>query len=187
MALVPIEYGSLASSEVMNDNLEYLDERITEVSAEIYSNNSSLESKIDTLNISMNNSIEALEEQINSQMNTQNEALLQAISLIGADGGYITTNINGNSGYREYFSDKEKKNRVFLIQWGTVVGWQTCTFQKAYTTGCSIVAIPITSESCVSAAINWWNKNGFSPINGTHGGRHEDRPGITNFWIAIGK
>ena len=49
----------------MNDNLEYLDERITEVSAEIYSNNSSLESKIDTLSLALDNTTEELENKIN--------------------------------------------------------------------------------------------------------------------------
>lgn len=131
--------------------------------------------------------ISSMQSNIGSVQATLQNNINAAIELFGSNGAYVTTYISGNSGYREYFSDKEKTDRVFLIQWGTVVGFNTCTFQKAFQTGCSIIAIPITGETCVSAAIAWWNKSGFCPKNGTHGGHHEDRTGLTNFWIAIGK
>lgn len=60
----------------MNDNLEYLDERITEVSAEIYSNNSSLESKIATLSITIENMFEEFrKESIGEPIITLNNVL----------------------------------------------------------------------------------------------------------------
>ena len=38
MALTEIEYGSLASSEIMNNNFQYLDNRISSVSETVSTN-----------------------------------------------------------------------------------------------------------------------------------------------------
>ena len=50
MALTEIEYGSLASSDVMNNNFEYLDNKIAEVVQKSDSNTSAIYSNIATLN-----------------------------------------------------------------------------------------------------------------------------------------
>lgn len=46
MALTKIEFGSLADPEIVNNNFEYLDEKITDASSKIYINNANLESLI---------------------------------------------------------------------------------------------------------------------------------------------
>lgn len=63
-ALTKIENGSLADPEVVNLNFEYLDEQITDTAAKIYTNNTSLESKIATLSDNTNKQIEDLTEQL---------------------------------------------------------------------------------------------------------------------------
>ena len=46
MALTEIEYGSLASSEVMNNNFEYLDNKISDVSENLASNVATINANI---------------------------------------------------------------------------------------------------------------------------------------------
>lgn len=50
MALITIDYGALASSEVMNNNFNYLDEKISDVSESVVTNNSSMYSSITSMN-----------------------------------------------------------------------------------------------------------------------------------------
>lgn len=50
-------YGQLADPEVINKNFKYLEDKITEVSSKIYTNNSNLSSQIETLNTNILNNI----------------------------------------------------------------------------------------------------------------------------------
>lgn len=54
MTLTEIEYGSLASSAVLNNNFQYLQDKVTELSALITSETSSYSSAVATLNNSIN-------------------------------------------------------------------------------------------------------------------------------------
>ena len=84
MPLTNIEYGSLASSEVMNDNFEYLDNCITNVATNLAATNSNLNSSIANIssnfsqqNESMRTDISNLEdyaEQIRNDFDSQNNA-----------------------------------------------------------------------------------------------------------------
>ncbi len=60
MALTRIEYGALASSQVMNNNFEYLDNRISSVSEVVGSNNSAVYSSIASLNNLLTTSVDKL-------------------------------------------------------------------------------------------------------------------------------
>ena len=53
MSLTEIEYGSLASSSVLNGNFQFLQDKITELSALITSQTSSFSSTVATLNNSI--------------------------------------------------------------------------------------------------------------------------------------
>ena len=64
MALERIEYGSLASSEMMNDNFEYLDDRISSLAETHSSDTSSLYSGLANLNTAMNQQNEILASDI---------------------------------------------------------------------------------------------------------------------------
>ena len=66
MPLINIEYGSLASSEVMNDNFEYLDDRITTVANNLTSASSSLYSNIASLNSNFSQQYESLSSDLSS-------------------------------------------------------------------------------------------------------------------------
>ena len=60
MPLTNIEYGSLASSEVMNDNFEYLDDRITDVAGNLTSTSSSIYSNIASLSTTLSGQSEEI-------------------------------------------------------------------------------------------------------------------------------
>lgn len=64
MSLTHIEYGSLASSAVMNDNFEYLDDRITTVANSLTSNTSSINSNIASLNSTFSQTTDELASDI---------------------------------------------------------------------------------------------------------------------------
>ena len=53
MAITRIEYGALASSELMNDNFEYLDNRISQVAESITAENSGIYSNIASVNTAL--------------------------------------------------------------------------------------------------------------------------------------
>lgn len=64
MPLTHIEYGSLASSETMNDNFEYLDNRVTTVANNLTSSSSSIYSNIASLNSTFSQTTEGLASDI---------------------------------------------------------------------------------------------------------------------------
>ena len=60
MPLTNIVYGSLASSEVMNDNFEYLDNRITTVAGNLTSTASAINSNIASMNSTFTSQYEGI-------------------------------------------------------------------------------------------------------------------------------
>ena len=64
MALIDIEYGSLASSETMNKNFTYLDEKIAESNESIMTSISSILSNIATINARLNDMSENFDDSL---------------------------------------------------------------------------------------------------------------------------
>lgn len=112
MALTRIEYGSLASSETINENNKYLEDKIAEVSETLTATTATVNSNIATVNSNISkisNSIAESESELKDEIST----------LFSSNGLYITTYINGKSWYREFFSDSTKTTRVWIEQGGT--------------------------------------------------------------------
>lgn len=92
MALNNIEYGAIASSEVMNENFSYLDNRITETSESIMTSISSIYSNIATINTRLSDIAENLTKttedlsstnnNLNSQLSSNKQELLSKINQI---------------------------------------------------------------------------------------------------------
>ena len=74
MPLTTIQYGSLASSEVMNDNFGYLDDRITTLANNVTSSTSTIQSGISGLNSRLSQKDSELEDDI-EQLETDLESL----------------------------------------------------------------------------------------------------------------
>ena len=133
MALTEIEYGSLASSEVINQNNLYLENKIAEVSQTITSNTATINSNIATVN----GSITSLSQNISDSISTINQNIQIINNDIAASALYISTYYNNGSWYREYFSDRLKTTRVWLEQGGITSTGGTAsnysvTFVKAF-------------------------------------------------------
>lgn len=73
MALIDIEYGSLASSETMNKNFLYLDNKIADTSDSILTSISSILSNIATLNARLNDMSENIGDTIENLTSTLEE------------------------------------------------------------------------------------------------------------------
>ena len=65
MPLTHIEYGSLASSETMNDNFEYLDNKISSVAGDLSSTSSSIYSSIASLNSTLSEQANEISSDLN--------------------------------------------------------------------------------------------------------------------------
>ena len=88
MALINIEYGSLASSETMNSNFQYLDDKISEVSSSLTTSISSVSSNIATVNANLSDlsdtldsTKEELEGSIEDAIEEANSSVLTAVML----------------------------------------------------------------------------------------------------------
>ena len=118
MPLTNIEYGSLASSEVMNDNFEYLDNRITTVAESLTSTSSSIYSNIESVNNTftqnnqeriedisdlngavdtLNNNLNTLTNNVNSTNNAPDYSKGVSISMpyTVTKNGYVYAGVNG--------------------------------------------------------------------------------------------
>ncbi len=183
MALTEIEYGSLASSEVMNNNFEYLDNKITAVSESITTNTASINSNI----ASINSSISSLSDDIDTSIEEINTNIESAINIFSTNGLYVTTYKNGGSWYREFFSDEAKKNRVWLEQGGVISTTNdtniTVTFLKSFSdTNYSIVKnMGFNNTGGVAARwMGFWSLTTSNAITGS-------TKALTQRWYACGK
>ena len=117
MALINIEYGSLASSETMNTNFQYLDNRISTV----VENSAGTSAVINSNIASLSSSLSLLSGNINTSISDINNSISSINGYLSTCGLYIETYVNGSSWYREYFSDSTKTTRVWIEQGG--IAW----------------------------------------------------------------
>ncbi len=183
MALVEIKHGSEAKSEPLNNNFNFLLEEIQTLAITVQNNKEILESSLSSSNSNIISTKETLEQLVDK---TKQSLLDNINSLLSSNGLFFTKTISGDSFCLEYFSDTEKTNRVFMLLFGKAKGFSTVTFLKKFTTLYGLFAQVITSETCVSAAIQNQTTTSFYITDGTHGGKHEDRGGLSNYWFAIG-
>ena len=88
MALTTIQYGSIASSQVMNQNFSYLDDKITDTSSSIMTIISSILSNIATINSKLadiEDDVDDFETEFNSKLvqnQTKTNLLINKICMI---------------------------------------------------------------------------------------------------------
>ena len=163
MALTKIEYGSIASSGTLNNNFDYLDDRISDLALLV----ATLQSNMSSIGVNANAQLEAKAAQITADMETLRSELKDEITNIdntvgkalGENGMYVTTYAAGNNWYREYFSDSAKTKRVWLEQGGKATGGNDgsakVTLMKAYSN--TNYNIQITSVDSVSRDLGRYN------------------------------
>jgi len=75
MPLVEIQNGSLADPDIVNGNFDYLDDRITDTANRIYTNNTTINSRITNLQTYLEGQISANINVVNGSIDTINEFL----------------------------------------------------------------------------------------------------------------
>lgn len=177
MALTEIEYGALASSELMNNNFQYLDNRISSVAESLTSSNAGTNSNI----ASINNTISAMSEEINSNLENVSSEVEDITSSLCASGFlYINTYFNGTSWYKEYFSDSEKNNRVWLEQGGICHSMGTTTYLKSFSSANYTIVLGTHNLNYEHGGISSKLATGFTHYNGKGWGYNVD-------WYACGR
>ena len=81
MALINIEYGSLASSETMNNNFSYLDDRISDSNTAVNTSISSILSNIATINTRLNELSSDVEDELD-ELDTKVEGYKTKLKLL---------------------------------------------------------------------------------------------------------
>ena len=162
MTLVTIKYGELASSEVMNSNFKYLDDKIASLTNTVVANQSSTHSNI----ANINSAVSTIKENMNNDVKELQKTIEKAHSYISENGLFITTYINGNSWYKEYFSDSEKKTRVWLEQGGVIYSRGSVTYLKNFENNNYTLVLGTHCTYYEGGGIAGKSQSGFSYYNG---------------------
>ena len=162
MALTTIKYGELASSEIMNNNFKYLDDKISNLNETVTSNKAGMNSNI----ASINSSITTINENMTQNVKTLENSINEAKSFFSESGLFVTTYINGVSWYKEYFSDSDKKTRVWLEQGGVLNSRSSTTFIKSFANNNYTLLLGTHCTYYEGGGISGKNPSGFSHHNG---------------------
>ena len=158
MALIDIEYGSLASSETMNKNFMYLDDKIAETSDSIMTSISSILSNIATINARLNDMSENVDDSVDT-LNSTIEDYKTKVKLLVNKASMIPdwTNASSISGT----SFKATKNGYVLIlsvnnsAGNLVINQKTFVFKSRvnnYDNVSQLAAYPISDGDSVSCS-----------------------------------
>ncbi len=109
MALTNIEYGSVASSEVVNNNFQYLDDKISSVSQSLTTNVTALSGSISSLSSVVDNNKTAAEE--------ANEELQESIDDITEDIAAITSTLDSAAYVKESYRSGANWYRLYSDGW----------------------------------------------------------------------
>lgn len=182
MSLTEIEYGSLASSAILNQNFQYLDDRISSLAETHTTDVAGISSNI----VTINNSITDYNEQTNSNVEEINTKLDDFDTSFSENGLYITLYKNGSSWYREYFSDKEKKNRVWLEQGGIITSSRENTYTLQFLKNFS------NTNYCIFKNYGFWSSGGVAAYwmgfvsKTVSSAQTQSNAGVTENWYACG-
>ena len=113
MALINIEYGSIASSSVMNANFEFLDDKIGETAENFNTNISSILSNIATINTSLGDLSNQIKDAI-KDFNSKIEELKNKAQITFNDFSMVP-NWNGCFSIPSLNSYKVKSNGYLLL------------------------------------------------------------------------
>lgn len=103
MALTNIEYGSVASSEVMNSNFQYLDDKIGSVSQSLSANTTTLSSSIASLSATVSNN----KNEVNEKFSEIDEIFKTASSSLDSclDRVYVKESYKSDKNWYRLYSD----------------------------------------------------------------------------------
>lgn len=185
MALKNIEYGSIASSQLLNDNFQYLDEKIGTYDTRLDTINGNLTSQItsqvSTLRNNLNSEVASITEKQTELEESVNTSLAKTLVAV------LTQDNIGTLKLTDPVS-----NKSIIIQYGNVTGMgngttKTVTLPIAYSSDTSYSVV--TSATYKQTA----GDKGSAHYTNSHktnsfviGSCFEQSGGHTIWWIAIG-
>ena len=158
MALINIEYGSLASSETMNKNFMYLDDKIAETSENIMTSISSILSNIATINTrlgELSNNIDTSSNTLNVKLEnykTKTKKLVNEACMVPNWSGCISISLGS--------SYKSPSNGYILLMTTTrsagniTINGKSVVYKKIDSTddyGAQLVPIPVKKGDVISS------------------------------------
>ena len=100
MALTNIEYGSVASSKILNDNFNYLESLVAEASTRLDGFNDGIDSKIATSKKVLQESIQEIDTKVDEFKSVIDKQINDVETDINSKINIKTTYINGSAWYR---------------------------------------------------------------------------------------
>lgn len=164
MALINIEYGSIASSATMNNNFSYLEEKINDSNTQINSSISSILSNIATINSrlteiseSLTSSVATLESTI-SDNKTKTKLLVKNSGMVPNWGSCASITLTSGTPYTA-----EYNGYVLLLPSSSSSGSitieeKTMTFKarsNSYDNASELVVLPVKAGNTVSTTVSF--------------------------------
>ena len=164
MALINIEYGSLASSETMNNNFMYLDDKIAETSDSVMTSISSILSNIATINTRLNEISENTNDSLESlsatleDYKTKTKILVKTASMIPDWANYKSISLSSkytvtSNGYVLIFPETTSSGNL-------VVNGKSIVFKaknSSYDHAAQLVAMPVSKGDTISCTASLSN------------------------------
>lgn len=186
--LEPIGYGSLASSELLNDNFTYLDDAVKSAVAQIHANDSNFESQLATLNTNLSNRIGDLEDETGSAISDLQE---QTDAIVNNNPVSANQSFSDTKNYIKFNNPADSSKQV-IIQWGFVTGMgqgteKTVSLKTDFTSGSSYVVSGSSSYYQSSGDKgSSWRVHTLSSASFKIQSRFEQSSNNTIYWVAIG-
>ena len=175
-ALKTFKEGEDILASETNDNNQYLLSKLSDNAAQIQSY---VEGEISTIK----SNVASVQETLQNNLDTAIDSVDKTLS---SSGLYITTYKSGSSWYREFFSDAEKTQRIWLEQGGQVTTPATVGLLKSFTD--TSYCVQLTSTEPLNGG-NYQNLSASARQAGSFyasfSGSHEYRTGC--IWFACGK
>ncbi len=162
MALIDIEYGSLASSDTMNKNFIYLDNKIAETSESIMTSISSIFSNIATINARLNDINENMQDSIKSlgatieEYKAKTKILVNKASMLpdwkkctqinfGPEASYTAK----SNGYLLLVTVNTSRGNVFINNTSFLIKERTGIYDNAS----ELISIPVSNGDVISTDV----------------------------------
>ena len=162
MALLNIEYGSIASSDTMNRNFSYLDERINDSNTQINASLSSILSNIATINSRLSEVSENFDSSISTLQSTISDFKTKTKMLVSKSGMVPNWNLcrsinfdaetcytAASNGYILILADPSSKGNVSVN--GSQVSFKLR--DNAYDNAACLIALPLRQGDVVSTTV----------------------------------
>lgn len=159
MALLNIEYGSIASSDTMNRNFSYLDEKINDSNTQINSSISSILSNIATINSRISDVSELLSSSVSTLESTiadyksKTKLLAEKSCMVPNWSACTNANLSTNSsytapsnGYILILTETTAKGNLVIN--GSTVSFKVC--DSLYDNSANLSAVPLKAGDVVS-------------------------------------